>query len=336
MFSRVSGPARKLALAFCTALTLAVAQESTAQSAAAPTVHMVTVAPSVALEVLDSGGSGPPLLLLSQLGHTAHVYDGWTTRLLRDRFRVIAVTRRGYGASSHPASGYDSATLVRDLVAVLDSLRLDRVTVVGHEVGVTEAVLLAARHPQRVERLVFLGPAVDFKKYIAQLVERKAPGLPEPAVGDYDQETVAGLVLAAERTSGPAFPESEVRAMFQFGPDGVITGSNSYSGASAAIVAGLESLDGVSITAPALNVGLGRTSVEVQYPYWQDLDQGERATARQLAEIQAEIEGPLRASFVKTVPALTTVAINGARRYVFLTHPGEVTQELLTFVKASR
>ncbi|HKU82005.1 MAG TPA: hypothetical protein VJP76_07530, partial [Candidatus Tumulicola sp.] len=39
------------------------------------TVRFVNVAPNVRLEVLDWGGSGPPLVLLTGLGDTAHVYD---------------------------------------------------------------------------------------------------------------------------------------------------------------------------------------------------------------------------------------------------------------------
>ena len=64
----------------------------------------VTVAPGVRLHYLDFGGTGQPLVLLAGLGNTAHAYDDFAPALT-DRFHVIALTRRGFGESSHPDSG---------------------------------------------------------------------------------------------------------------------------------------------------------------------------------------------------------------------------------------
>src|SRR5512136_1680257 len=89
-------------------------------------VSFVQVAPGVRLEVLDWGGSGPPLVFLAGLQDVAHGFDDFAPRFT-DTHHVLAVTRRGYGASSRPPAGYDAATRVADLTAVLDSLHLDRV-----------------------------------------------------------------------------------------------------------------------------------------------------------------------------------------------------------------
>ena len=112
----------------------------------------VRVAPGVALEVLDWGGTGAPLVFLAGGGNTAHVYDGFAPRFT-SRFRVLGITRRGVGASAKPLTGYDSATLAADIVAVLDSLRLPRATFVAHSFGGSELNALATRHPARVGRL---------------------------------------------------------------------------------------------------------------------------------------------------------------------------------------
>ncbi|HEX6617438.1 MAG TPA: hypothetical protein VF046_14130, partial [Gemmatimonadales bacterium] len=66
-------------------------------------IRFVTVAPDVRLEVLDWGGQGPPLVFLSGLQDVAHGFDDFAPRF-RDRHRVLAITRRGYGASSRPPS----------------------------------------------------------------------------------------------------------------------------------------------------------------------------------------------------------------------------------------
>ena len=65
----------------------------------------VTVDENVRLEVLDWGGSGPPLVLLAGLGATAHAYDDFAP-LLTARYRVLAITRRAHRRSSAPLTGY--------------------------------------------------------------------------------------------------------------------------------------------------------------------------------------------------------------------------------------
>ncbi len=94
-------------------------------------VQHVAVTPSVTLEGLDWGGSGSPLVSLAGGGNTAHVYDQFATRFTR-RFHVLGITRRGFGASSHPKTGYDTTTLTRDIVAVLDSLGVTRASFAAH------------------------------------------------------------------------------------------------------------------------------------------------------------------------------------------------------------
>ena len=62
----------------------------------------ILVEPNVQLEVLDWGGSGRALLLLTGLGVTAHYFDDFATKLTKS-YRVYGITRRGFGNSSIPA-----------------------------------------------------------------------------------------------------------------------------------------------------------------------------------------------------------------------------------------
>src|SRR5437773_4729256 len=106
----------------------------------------VPVARDVRLHTLDFGGSGPPLVFLAGLGNTAHAWDTFAPRFI-DRFHVVAITRRGFGASSHPDDGYDLGTLVNDIRVVLDSLHLQRVSLVGHSIAAEELTRFAVTHP---------------------------------------------------------------------------------------------------------------------------------------------------------------------------------------------
>src|SRR5690349_13742617 len=65
----------------------------------------------VLLHYLDWGGSGPPLVLVPGRGENAHVFDDLAPRLV-PRYRVVALTRRGYGQSGRPVTGFDVNSLV--------------------------------------------------------------------------------------------------------------------------------------------------------------------------------------------------------------------------------
>jgi hypothetical protein len=56
------------------------------------TIHFITVEEGIKLEVIDWGGSGPPLVLLAGLGDTAHVFDKFALRL-NPTFHVYGITR---------------------------------------------------------------------------------------------------------------------------------------------------------------------------------------------------------------------------------------------------
>ena len=67
---------------------------------------------NVELEVLDWGGKGPPLILLTGNGDTAHVFDRFAP-LFATSHHVYAVTRRGFGASSAPPPTEENFPLSR-------------------------------------------------------------------------------------------------------------------------------------------------------------------------------------------------------------------------------
>ncbi|MFS8197800.1 alpha/beta fold hydrolase [Streptomyces sp. CWNU-52B] len=98
-------------------------------------------------------GSGPPVLLSASLGTTAAMWAPQRARL-RDTHRVIGYDHRGHGGSPAPAGPYRLGDLVDDAVALLDSLDIESVDVVGVSLGGTVGLALAADHPERVRSLV--------------------------------------------------------------------------------------------------------------------------------------------------------------------------------------
>src|SRR5207249_10599736 len=122
-------------------------------------VSFVTVEPGVRLEVLDWGGTGETLVLLTGVGDNAHVFDQFAYQFT-DRFHVIGITRRGFGRSSQPAHGYDLDTRARDDIAVLDKLNIHEAVFVGHSVAGTELNKIGAVYPVRVRILDYMDALV--------------------------------------------------------------------------------------------------------------------------------------------------------------------------------
>lgn len=116
-------------------------------------VQFVSVDKDVRLEVLDWGGSGRPIVLVPGLGNTAHVFDVFAPKLTA-QYHVYGITRRGFGASSAPASGYEADRLGDDVLAVLDALKISRPVLAGHSLGGEELSSVGSRHPERVAGLM--------------------------------------------------------------------------------------------------------------------------------------------------------------------------------------
>ena len=128
---------------------------------AAPKAQMVKVEPGVELEVLDWGGAGPPLVFLAGFGGTAHAFEGFAERFT-DKHHVYAITRRGFGLSSHPEpsdENYAVARLAADVLAVDAQLNLVRPVLVGHSVAGQELSEIGTHHPDQVGGLIYLEAA---------------------------------------------------------------------------------------------------------------------------------------------------------------------------------
>ena len=125
------------------------------QDPASHKVQFVTVDEGVTLEVLDWGGSGRNVVLLTGSGHTAHVYDEFAPKLT-DCCHVYGITRRGFGASSRPSSGYDDQRLADDVYHALEEAKIQKPVLIGHSMAGGEMTTLGRQHSDRIAGLVYL------------------------------------------------------------------------------------------------------------------------------------------------------------------------------------
>ena len=128
--------------------------------------RFVTVDRDVKLEVLDWGGSGRPVLLLAGGGNTAHVFDSLATKLAAS-YHTYGLTRRGFGLSSAPPSGYGPDRLADDVLEVIDFLKLNKPILLGHSIAGQELSSIGSRHPDKVAGLIYVDAGASFAYYDA-------------------------------------------------------------------------------------------------------------------------------------------------------------------------
>jgi len=115
--------------------------------------HFTVEAKGAALHVARVG-TGRPLLLLHGWPEFWLTWEPVMTRLA-DRFQLIAPDLRGFGDSDKPAGPFGPQDHATDMVALLDALGLERVGVVGHDVGGAVMQPLARTAPDRLCGLFF-------------------------------------------------------------------------------------------------------------------------------------------------------------------------------------
>lgn len=104
-------------------------------------------------------GEGPPVVLLHGFATSLFLWDGWAERLRADRRRVIRLDLPGHGLTGPDPRGRYAWPATADLVAeFMDRIDVPRADIGGSSLGGAVAYLLAARHPERVDRLVLAAP----------------------------------------------------------------------------------------------------------------------------------------------------------------------------------
>ncbi len=111
----------------------------------------------------EDQGTGQPVVLIHGYPLNGHSWERQTRELLAAGYRVITYDRRGFGQSSKVGSGYDYDTFAADLDAVLGSLDLRDVVLVGFSMGTGELARYVSRYgPERVAKLAFLASLEPF------------------------------------------------------------------------------------------------------------------------------------------------------------------------------
>ncbi|MBZ5601286.1 MAG: alpha/beta hydrolase [Acidobacteriia bacterium] len=296
-------------------------------------IQFVSVQENVKLEVLDWGGSGRAVIFLPGLGNTAHVFDDFAPKLT-GAFHVYGITRRGFGASSAPESGYDADRLGDDVLAVIDVLKISKPVLAGHSLGGEELSSVGTRHPEKVSGLIYLDAgysyAFDNGKGMtteAQNEAMKNPPPPGPLPLAADRASFAAFRDWNDRTNGTHLPESEVRQLFTARPDGGVGFPRARPKVSQDIFSGFRKY--TEIRAPILAI----FAIPHSDPPWlttakDDVREKTQAFNQKFGTLA---EKQVRA-FEQGLPDAHVVRIPNAHHYVFMTNEADVLRELRAFI----
>ncbi|MBI3696870.1 MAG: alpha/beta hydrolase [Acidobacteria bacterium] len=332
---------RVTALVLTSLVTPVCAQESVAwQDPAKHRMQFVTVEDDVRLEVLDWGASGRAVVLLAGSGNTAHVFDEFAPKMT-EWCHVYAITRRGFGASSQPESGYDDQRLADDVLQVLDSLSIDAPVLVGHSMAGGELTTLGNQHSDRLAGLVYLDALGDPRDWPASdpaymELFKKLPAAMSTIVPRSEEESksFSGYRAWQIRSGKFALPESELRNMYETNPDGTKGKFKTPQRIMKAIGDGQKKRDYSKIRVPVLAfLDLPRHANDPLRPDgYQPKNEEERAAIEAFDTATAAYVDRWIQNLKSGVPRARVVDLQGAEHFVFLTREAEVLRGLQEFV----
>ncbi|HEV2550253.1 MAG TPA: alpha/beta fold hydrolase [Stellaceae bacterium] len=191
-------------------------------------------------------GSGPPVLLIHGVGAQLGNWDGVAAVLART-FKVVRYDLRGHGKSSKVPGPYSLDLFVEDAVALLEHLGIARAHVAGHSLGGMIAITLAARHPERVDRLAILSAAAgrteEERRRVMERIALIAHGIP----GDHFKNSLSRWFTDEFRAANPGLMEEYAARNKENDPA-------CYAAAYAVLATGEVGPDLPRVTAPALIV----------------------------------------------------------------------------------
>lgn len=191
--------------------------------ASVPESRFYTTRDGLGIHYLDWGNEGAvPLILIHGLRAYANTWD-LVAEELRDLFHIIAVDVRGRGNSDwDPNHSYFTATYCNDVEDLVEHLRLQRVTLMGHSMGGATAILYASQFPDKIAAAVVVdaGPATDPP---APGIERIGKELTTTPVSFQSWEEARGFLRRQRPAASEESMDIRVRSSLKELPGGEVT-----------------------------------------------------------------------------------------------------------------
>jgi 3-oxoadipate enol-lactonase len=162
---------------------------------------------------LDGPPGAPVLVLGNSVGSTRAAWDRQLSPF-RQRFRLLRYEHRGHGGSAGPPGPYTIAELGADVLALLDSHRIERAAYCGISLGGMVGMWLAANSPDRISALglvctsAYLPPAAFWRTRAERVRAAGMAAISEQVIGRWftpafaarEPDVLASFTAAFERT----------------------------------------------------------------------------------------------------------------------------------------
>lgn len=287
-------------------------------------VRSIEVEKDIKLEVLDWGGSGDYLVLLTGLGDNAHVFDNFAYQFT-DIYHVIGITRRGFGNSDKPATGYSEERRVRDYLNILDSLGIKSAVFAGHSISGGELSQLGIHHKDRVKKLIYIDAAPDYgqHKYLDQP--------PSVEYSGEDLVSVESFIAATARKFGYREPNSAVCNGYIIGSKGEVVDFRSPPEVSAQIIQSAEDKDFTKMDVPVLAF-FDEFTLEYRMPFFWYLDDKKQDQFLKAWKPLVKWQQDLIKRFRTDVNNIEVIMLKDAYHYVFINKESDVAREMRKFL----
>jgi non-heme chloroperoxidase len=298
-------------------------------------VQFVTVEENIKVEVLDWGGSGRSIVLLAGLGNTAHVFDDFSPKLANN-FHVYGITRRGFGSSTAPKSGYSVSRYAEDILKVIDSLNLTAPIIAGHSFGCDELTELGGKHPTRIGALIYLdGELIRSFETPAEYraVTKMLPPTPQPKPDE--TSSYAALKEYFVKTGSSILPEAEVRSTYQVSPEGRIGARSLDPEVSKAI------MEGIMVPRPAYGkiqahalalYAVPGSPADLMRNWYSAGDRVLKSNVEKLYGFERERVTRWAQYFRENVAYPRVVEVVGANHHLFISNETDVLREMRFFI----
>lgn len=125
-------------------------------------------------------GEGDPLVLLHGFGGCGQNWQPFTDQLA-EHYRLIIPDLRGHGHSTNPGGTFSHRQSASDVIALLDSVGIERFKAMGISTGGMTLLHIATRWPERVEAMILIGATSYFPEEARSIMQGVIPdSIPRP------------------------------------------------------------------------------------------------------------------------------------------------------------
>lgn len=238
---------------------------------------------------VEAAGEGPAIVFVHGLGGTTNFYEPQAAALAK-RHRVVRFDLPGAGRS--PLSGPSSIeSFAEDIQAVMEHLDLSSASIVGHSMSTITVQYLAANYPDKVERIVLLGPVREQAPAAKEATRQRAATVREKGMIAVADTIVASATSEETRRERPAVAAFVRELLMGQDPEGYASHCEALANATAVdlakieapvlLLTGTDDKVGAPATAEAMFKELPNASYELipGIGHWTAIEAAPRVTA---------------------------------------------------------